>query len=166
MFVGYQNDKPIYIANYAAELLYKSCVSMDRFEEVDFAIEYKGIIYTSEEEYFEAKGKDVREIRNKYLETYVDPIVSNPLRWAELSAEVQQNYTNYRKYLLDITTDESFPELDLLTFNEWVAVEEAVKESIEANEPVVEEPAEVSNNEVVEPSEAGEDIVELYSMEI
>lgn len=159
MFVGYQNNKPVYIANYAAELLYKTCVSMDRFEEVDFAVKYKGIIYTSEEEYFEAKGKDVREIRNKYLETYVDPIVSNPLRWAELSAEVQQNYVDYRKYLLDITTDESFPELDLLTFDEWVAVEEAVKESIEANEPVVEEP-------VVEPAEEPAEVVELYSMEI
>jgi len=32
----------------------------------------------------------------------LDPIVSNPLRWAELSAEKQEEYTNYRLALLDL----------------------------------------------------------------
>jgi len=32
----------------------------------------------------------------------LDPIVSNPLRWAELSAEKQEEYTDYRLDLLDL----------------------------------------------------------------
>lgn len=47
----------------------------------------------------------LREYRNYLLQTVVDPVVSNPLRWAELSNEKQSEYSNYRKALLNITTD-------------------------------------------------------------
>lgn len=39
----------------------------------------------------------------------LDPIVSNPLRWASLSAEQQQAVASYRQALLDITQQPGFP---------------------------------------------------------
>lgn len=67
----------------------------------------------------EEKSAEKREIRNCYLSMYVDPIVTNPLRWADLSAEEQDVYKNYRQYLLNITEAEDFPETNILTFAEW-----------------------------------------------
>lgn len=49
----------------------------------------------------------VRGERNRLLETEVDPIVSNPLRWADLTAEQQNAWATYRRALLDITV--TFP---------------------------------------------------------
>lgn len=46
----------------------------------------------------------VRSKRNNLLTTEVDPIVSNPLRWADLSTEQQQALADYRRSLLDITS--------------------------------------------------------------
>lgn len=46
----------------------------------------------------------VRGKRNNILTTEVDPIVSNPLRWADLSESQQQAWAAYRRALLDITT--------------------------------------------------------------
>jgi len=46
----------------------------------------------------------VRAERDRLLTTEVDPMVTNPLRWADLTAEQQTAWTNYRRALLDITT--------------------------------------------------------------
>ena len=51
----------------------------------------------------------IRRDRNAILETEVDPIVSNPLRWADMTEAKQTEWTNYRTALLDITTQASFP---------------------------------------------------------
>jgi hypothetical protein len=51
----------------------------------------------------------IRRERNAILETEVDPIVSNPLRWADMTEAKQTEWTNYRTALLDITTQASFP---------------------------------------------------------
>lgn len=50
----------------------------------------------------------VRSNRGKLLYT-VDKVVSNPLRWAELTAEKQTEWTQYRRDLLDITDQSGFP---------------------------------------------------------
>jgi hypothetical protein len=50
-----------------------------------------------------------REKRNALLSTEVDPVVSNPLRWADLSAEKQAEWAAYRRALLDITAQAGFP---------------------------------------------------------
>lgn len=50
-----------------------------------------------------------REKRNALLATQVDPVVSNPLRWGDLSEEQQQAWATYRRALLDITTQAGFP---------------------------------------------------------
>lgn len=69
----------------------------------------------------EEKAAKVRSKRNLYLEVYVDPIVSNPLRWADLSEQEQQDIVNYRLYLLNIPEQPEFPDIEVLTFDEWKA---------------------------------------------
>lgn len=67
----------------------------------------------------EEKAEQVRMTRNSYLEMYADSVVSNPLRWADMSEEEQQVYKDYRRYLLDITDNEAFPDVEVLTLEEW-----------------------------------------------
>jgi hypothetical protein len=62
----------------------------------------------------EAVSQAVRNARNQKLETEVDPVVSNPLRWIDLTPEQQQSYANYRRALLDITNDPEFPWYNLV----------------------------------------------------
>lgn len=61
----------------------------------------------------EAKAEAAREIRSKrdfILTTEVDPIVSNPLRWADLNDADRHAYTVYRKALLDLSNQTQFPD--------------------------------------------------------
>lgn len=51
----------------------------------------------------------VRYKRDLLLSRVVDPIVSNPLRWADLTPEQQHAWSNYRRALLDITDQVGFP---------------------------------------------------------
>lgn len=51
----------------------------------------------------------VRADRDNLLATEVDPIVSNPLRWNDLTTEQQDAWATYRRALLDITT--TYPNL-------------------------------------------------------
>ena len=67
----------------------------------------------------ESEQNRVRDIRNSYLEQYVDPVVSNALRWADMSEEEKQKYEDYRHYLLDFTTQENWWESNPLTLEEW-----------------------------------------------
>ena len=56
-----------------------------------------------------AAAKAVRAERDHKLASEVDPIVSNPLRWADLIAEKQAEWATYRRALLDITAQAGFP---------------------------------------------------------
>jgi len=47
--------------------------------------------------------------RDMLLETEVDPIVSNPLRWADMTTEQQNAWSQYRTDLLNITDQAGFP---------------------------------------------------------
>lgn len=73
----------------------------------------------------EEKAEKVRAKRNLYLEVYVDPIVSNPLRWADLSEPEQQDIVNYRLYLLNIPEQPEFPDIQVMTFDEWRSTQPA-----------------------------------------
>lgn len=64
----------------------------------------------TQEELDAAAAQNVRAQRDRLLATQVDPIVSNPLRWADLSAEQQQAWATYRRALLDITSQSGFPQ--------------------------------------------------------
>ena len=51
----------------------------------------------------------VRAERNSLLVTVVDPIAGNVLRWADLSAEQQQAWADYRRALLNVPQQSGFP---------------------------------------------------------
>lgn len=55
------------------------------------------------------KARSIRRGRNERLVREVDPIVTNPLRWAALSSAEQERWTQYRQDLLDITSQPGFP---------------------------------------------------------
>lgn len=67
----------------------------------------------------EEKAQAVRVIRDNYLIQYVDAVVSNPLRWADMNQEEQEAIIQYRLYLLDIPQSEGFPDVEVLDFNNW-----------------------------------------------
>lgn len=67
----------------------------------------------------EEKEARARATRDAYLVEYVDPYVTNPLRWADLSEEEQTNITNYRTYLLNVPQEDGFPDNKILTYEEW-----------------------------------------------
>ena len=56
----------------------------------------------------------IREQRDQILTQVVDPIVSNPLRWASFSSEKQTEWSNYRQALLDMPQTQTSA---YLTFN-------------------------------------------------
>ena len=47
--------------------------------------------------------------RDILLESEVDPLVTNPLRWAELTTEQQNDWTQYRTDLLNVPQQSGFP---------------------------------------------------------
>ena len=51
----------------------------------------------------------IREQRNEKLLQEVDPLVTNPLRWAELTEDKQAEWTQYRTDLLNIPEQSGFP---------------------------------------------------------
>ena len=52
---------------------------------------------------------NARLTRNTLLRREVDPIVSNPLRWADLSSQEQSDVSAYRLALLDVPQQSGFP---------------------------------------------------------
>jgi hypothetical protein len=56
-----------------------------------------------------ALSLEVRGLRDSKLTNEVDPVVSNPLRWADLSAQEQADVSAYRLALLDVPQQQGFP---------------------------------------------------------
>lgn len=54
-------------------------------------------------------SEDVRAERNYKLRSEVDKIASNNLRWADLSDDKRQEWTDYRRGLLDLPDQVGFP---------------------------------------------------------
>jgi len=55
------------------------------------------------------QSKFIRSDRDAKLKLEVDPIVSNPLRWAEMTSEKQTEWAAYRTALLNLPEQEGFP---------------------------------------------------------
>jgi hypothetical protein len=53
-----------------------------------------------------AEGIRVKRSRHLYV---LDKVVSNPLRWADLGADKQSEWAQYRADLLNVTDQEGFP---------------------------------------------------------
>lgn len=52
---------------------------------------------------------EIRASRNSLLDYEVDPIVSNPLRWADLTDAKRAEWTQYRTDLLNVPQQSGFP---------------------------------------------------------
>ena len=63
----------------------------------------------TQEELDEENSGIQRGYRDMLLATEVDPIVSNALRWAELTTEQQNAWTQYRTDLLNVPQQSGFP---------------------------------------------------------
>ena len=50
-----------------------------------------------------------RAERDTILNYEVDPIISNPLRWSDMSTEQQNAWAQYRRELLDLPDQSEFP---------------------------------------------------------
>ena len=138
MFLGYQNELiegskietlfVTFVAETKEELENLPCITLAKIEETDEPVELvNGRYCVGETAINEAKSEEVRSIRNQYLKIYVDPVVSNPLRWGDMTAKEQQRYANYRTYLLDYTELESWYLQNPMTFDEWKVVIENIK---------------------------------------
>ena len=57
----------------------------------------------------ELLAKQARSQRDKMLIAIVDPLATNALRWADLTAEKQAEWVAYRRALLDLPQQEGFP---------------------------------------------------------
>ncbi len=57
----------------------------------------------------ELTSHEVREERDQILIKMVDPIISNSVRFGELSSEKQEEWLNYRRDLLNLPQQEGFP---------------------------------------------------------
>lgn len=125
MFIGIQNGQPCFIGQTREELESLPCVVLDEIQETEFAEMYSGKIYLTNDELIAAKQDNIRAIRNSYLEQYVDPVASNPLRWADMTEEEQNVIKNYRTYLLGYTETENWYEQNPMTLDEWKAAQEA-----------------------------------------
>lgn len=52
----------------------------------------------------------IRSQRDNILATVVDPLVSNPLRWADMTPQTQQAWADYRLALLAVPQQSDFPQ--------------------------------------------------------
>jgi hypothetical protein len=63
----------------------------------------------SQEEHDARVADFERETRDVKLRNEVDPVVTNPLRWADLTTEKQNEWTQYRTDLLNVPQQAGFP---------------------------------------------------------
>lgn len=121
MFLGMQGASIAYVSENREEIEKLPNIMITEIIETDRPVELvDGTYHVGENAIKEAKQVNIRNIRNKYLEEYVDPVVSNPLRWSDLTPIEQQRYVDYRLYLLNYTTQENWWEKEPLTFEEWI----------------------------------------------
>ena len=63
----------------------------------------------TQEETDAVNASAIRTERSIILNAFVDPVVSNPMRWADLNAAEQVEVTQYRTDLLNVTDQATFP---------------------------------------------------------
>lgn len=120
MWLGYQGKLIAAIAKTKAELENNYFMTFTKLKKVIKPVEMiNGIYYVGQDDIDKAKQEIVRKYRNSLLETEVDPVVSNPLRWEDMSAEDKKMYKDYRQYLLNYTKTENWWLKNPLTLEEW-----------------------------------------------
>lgn len=120
MFIGYQGNLAVIVADNREEIEQNLFLRTDRIEEKNAPVELvNGKIAVGTAEITTLKSAEKRRIRDTYLKQYVDPIVSNALRWRDMTDEQKAAIENYRLYLLNLPLSENFPNEAVKTFDEW-----------------------------------------------
>lgn len=120
MFLGYQNDLLALTAETREELENNPNMEFTSIEETGDVVEKVGnSYYVGQEAVSAAKASYVRQIRDAYLEEFVDRAVANPLRWSEMPEEEKTVIKNYRNYLLNLPQETDFPDVKVQIFDEW-----------------------------------------------
>lgn len=70
---------------------------------------YEAYVAPTQEELDAELAASLRAQRDEKLLTEVDPIVSNPLRWNDLTEAKQTEWTQYRTDLLNLPEQSGFP---------------------------------------------------------
>jgi len=71
--------------------------------------DFTAYIAPTQEELDAETAAQVRSDRDYKLLTEVDPLVTNPLRWAELTSDKQTEWSQYRTDLLNVPQQSGFP---------------------------------------------------------
>ena len=71
--------------------------------------DFTAYVAPTQEELDAETAEQVRSDRDYKLLTEVDPLVSNPLRWAELTSDKQTEWSQYRTDLLNLPQQSGFP---------------------------------------------------------
>jgi len=71
--------------------------------------DYAAYVAPTQSELDAETAANIRKERDTILGTVVDPLVSNPLRWASLASDKQTEWTNYRTNLLGVPQQAGFP---------------------------------------------------------
>lgn len=71
--------------------------------------DFEAYIPPTEEELFAKAAGQARIWRDEKLRDYVDPVVTNSLRWNSMSEDQQTSVANYRDALLAVPDQEGFP---------------------------------------------------------
>lgn len=71
---------------------------------------YAAFVPPTSEEIIQEQAADARSFRSVLLENHVDPLVSNSLRWNDMTDSQRNAWTTYRQELLDITKQSGFPQ--------------------------------------------------------
>lgn len=84
----------------------------------DYVMVGSEYVLNDDERAIEVKKEQVRAVRNQYLEEYVDPY-QLVIRWGSLTEQEQTDLVNYRQYLLDYTSGDSWWENNPMDFETW-----------------------------------------------
>lgn len=71
--------------------------------------DFTAYVAPTQDELDAIEASKVRGDRDIKLQLEVDPVVSNPLRWGDLSAQEQADVSAYRLALLDVPQQQGFP---------------------------------------------------------
>ena len=71
--------------------------------------DFEAYVAPTQEELDAELAANLRGQRDQKLVQEVDPIVTNPLRWAELTDAKQAEWTQYRTDLLNLPDQSGFP---------------------------------------------------------
>lgn len=118
MFVAIQDNK--IIAHNDTGIF--NCLLYDYVKEVendDLIIVGEEFLSKEDERAIEKQKDDIRLVRNKYLEDYVDYYQCKPMLWNELSEDEKQSISDYRVYLKDYPNSEKWWKNKPLTYEEW-----------------------------------------------